>query len=931
MAFAQVRTKATQSQKYSFNGIMVPYQYANYDIDKILSQGLINLYHGITIGALEVGPDTPNAVADIYDHIRLNTPNTEIIMTEDPYDALGNVVRFLSSVDDSIGRDGDVLISTADYKMYKRENGLYSFKFQMQGGSGGVAVAAKWFFGSYVNNSIGSDGDLLILPTGALYKKISGSFVYQMTIAGPAGTSGSDGLNGTTIYLSSTDPYVGTGIKAGDLNIVDSAYLYSYSGNAWIFQGSIKGATGLKGDKGDIGDSPSMFVTDTYTNATGANGDILLNPVTFMFYKKIAGVWVYQSTMSTPEGSIWRHNTVVDNSIGKNGDWLLIDTGDAHEKVAGTYVFRVNIKGPIGLTGNVGAAGTDGTDGANGTNGTNGINGINGTDGAPGSKIYFLATVNNSIGIDGDVVISGSDIYQKDGGIYVLKGSTGSGDGTGSGFNDWIILENKSPIPMPSTYTKLSDIKKVDKLKDSLLYEDLGSIAIISGGWDFSIDVLNSSSCNMYLKITVGSDTLLEKYIQSESFSFRKYFFTEVDDTVEVFLYSENGGTIPIGGINLGLFNIKIPDITNAVGYEVLLSLPDYRYIYTTNTTNIIMPSDGSLSALTTTRPNSTPYSAISNILGVDTLSYRLTSQYIKIQGLSTAGLEYYGNIYDFTIGCFIKPIAIISATSFQIFTFQNDSSCGENSISVDDNGKIMLTSDMVSPCDGLGPTNTTSVRSIEMGVWSCITYSYQASTRTQNIFVNGELYVTYTVPRDLSSIQVNKLVINGVNNDSYGSSSSGDCWYADIRIKRGLFINSEFEVLPTLGQRNIPPTILIDPPSCGKINRKTVMASTSSTSLPMGTTLKNVDILDVELTSDTIIIIESALVDGKRVRLYIRQDSASANVYSISMTNLLFENMVLPEDIVYSTIAGEIDMIGLEYDSSRSKWMVLSFVKGVY
>ena len=677
MALIQIRTASTQSEEFAFNGILVPFSYAYYDVDKLLSQALINIYHGINIGALEVGPDSPNAVNDIYAHIQLNTPNTEIILTEDPYDALGNVVRFLAAKDDSIGRDGDILVVTTDYKMYKRENGVYVFKFQMQGGTG-VAVAAQWWFSTYINNSLGTDGDLLLLPTGALYKKVSGTYVYQMTIAGQPGADGIDGIDGTQIFLSTGGTYSGAA-NENDLNIVDSTDLYKRIGPDWIYIGSIKGDKGLKGDKGDPGDdgySPQFYVTDTYTNALGNDNDVLLNPVTFEIYKKVTGAWSYQATLDTPEGSIWRYNATVDDNLGKDGDWLLIAGGDVYERVGGTYTLKTNIKGDTGDTGATGPAGTDGTDGA---------------DGIDGSQIYFNPTVDDGIGQDGDILIVGIQAYKKVGGTYVYQGDVGT-EASGAGFLDWAIIENTAQITMTPSYVLETNIGEVDALATTTISISSGSVTVPIGGHQLKLALSAEVSCKFFVKVKVGLTTLLEKYVNAKTFTFDRYFYVDAATPVEVYFKSVESAQIPIGGMHLEILQIK----------------PD------------------------------------------------------------------------------------------------------------------------------------------------------------------------------------------------------GDV-------------------------TNIPSLIDIDETSCKRKNRIQINATTATTTLNLNSTEQYADIIDVNLLSDTTITVSNGLIDGKRLTIYVKQDDTTTRTYSFSTTNFLLDNLVALDDLVYSTELSAIDMIGLKYDLTQSKWKVLSYVKEVY
>lgn len=386
MSQIQIKTSSNLSSEFSTNGIFIPFSFTFYNTDLLSSHTLINIYHGIQIGSIDVSPLTPNATNDIYEKIRIEIPNTEIILTEDPYDALGNVMRFLSSKDDSIGRDGDVLFTTTDYKFYKRENGIYSFKFQMQGGSG-VAVAAQWHFSDIINNNIGVDGDLLLKTNGQIYKKVNGLYEYQLTISGSPGLPGTNGTNGTKIYISSGTTYTSAS-SDGDLNIVDSTDLYIKTNSVWTYVGKIKGEKGIKGDIGATLPAQEIRFLSSFDNTIGVDGDIIISSLDYKIYKKILGAYVYQTSFSTPEGSKWHYNQTVDNNIGKNDDFLLIENGSVYKKSGGIFSLQVNIKGQ---------------------------------DGTNGNSVLFNTSIDNNIGVNGDILFVGNNIYKKESGNYVLK------------------------------------------------------------------------------------------------------------------------------------------------------------------------------------------------------------------------------------------------------------------------------------------------------------------------------------------------------------------------------------------------------------------------------------------------------------------------------------------------------------------------------
>lgn len=83
------------------------------------------------------------------------------------------------------------------------------------------------------------------------------------------------------------------------------------------------------------------------------------------------------------------------------------------------------IHGRDGLNGKDGSNGLNGRNGLGGKNGVNGKNGLNGNDGLNGSQIYFVASVSDDFGFDGDLAILDKtlDILGKENGQWFKRGS----------------------------------------------------------------------------------------------------------------------------------------------------------------------------------------------------------------------------------------------------------------------------------------------------------------------------------------------------------------------------------------------------------------------------------------------------------------------------------------------------------------------------
>lgn len=94
----------------------------------------------------------------------------------------------------------------------------------------------------------------------------AGSFIVPQGEKGATGDKGATGARGNTIFNGSGAPSGNNALGAvsGDYYIDnDSLSLYSFNGTTWTNKGTLKGATGAKGDTGSIGAK----------GATGATGD----------------------------------------------------------------------------------------------------------------------------------------------------------------------------------------------------------------------------------------------------------------------------------------------------------------------------------------------------------------------------------------------------------------------------------------------------------------------------------------------------------------------------------------------------------------------------------------------------------------------------------------------------------------------------------
>ena len=263
---------------------------------------------------------------------------------------------------------------------------------------------------------------------------------------GATGQRGSAWYSGTAITGTATSGTVfsGSGITSA---LVNDMYLNTSTGAVykctkagaantatWAYAGSIKGATGAKGDKGDTGaQGPQGEKGETgATGPQGAKGDTGAAGTPGSKWYNGTGI----TGTSTTE-TIYSNSGV--SSARVNDMYLNTSTGAVYQcTVAGAasaakwkYVGSIKgakgdtgAQGPQGEKGATGAQGPQGEKGETGATGPQGAKGDTGAAGTPGSKWY------NGTGVTGTsttgTVFSGSGVSSARVGDMYLNTSTGA-------------------------------------------------------------------------------------------------------------------------------------------------------------------------------------------------------------------------------------------------------------------------------------------------------------------------------------------------------------------------------------------------------------------------------------------------------------------------------------------------------------------------
>ena len=130
---------------------------------------------------------------------------------------------------------------------------------------------------------------------------------------------------------------------------------------------------------------------------------------------------------------------------------------------------------------------------------------------------------------------------------------------------------------------------------------------------------------------------------------------------------------------------------------------------------------------------------------------------------------------------------------------------------------------------------------------------------------------------------------------------------------------------------RYVNPLIDTNQTSCSSKNIYTINTSSSNTVVPLDSSMADADIVYVNLSVSTSLSFALSSVDNKKVLIYIVQDPITPRLCTINTTNMVFNGFILSSDLVVSSTANDIDMLGIQYNQAESKWEVLSFLNNVF
>jgi hypothetical protein len=212
-----------------------------------------------------------------------------------------------------LGINGDLYINTANGGVYSKAAGSWTLELTITGAAG--AAGSQLLFGSGVpGGGTGSNGDVYLDTSGNgnLYKKVTGAWVLQVSIEGPAG------VNGATWSQGAGAPSNGSG-NNGDFYLrTSNANIYFKAAGVWTSIGSFIGPGGANGTNGTNGMNGSQFTTGTTVPTGGNAGDFYLRVSTGDIWSNIAGTWTQVANLSGAAASAGYQALTVSTGINTN-------------------------------------------------------------------------------------------------------------------------------------------------------------------------------------------------------------------------------------------------------------------------------------------------------------------------------------------------------------------------------------------------------------------------------------------------------------------------------------------------------------------------------------------------------------------------------------------------------------------------------------
>jgi len=316
-----------------------------------------------------------------------------------------------------LGNDNDSYIDTSTWNYYVKENGEWVLKGNIQGGQGQAGNSIS--ITSCVKTS---ENGLVDTYTITFSNGDTATFEVVNGAAGQAGANGSDGhtpvitigangnwfVDGVDTGTSAKGPQGETGADGNGIGsiIITNATATETTYRIVFTNGSYYDytvANGINGQDGADGTCMRTGETDP-ANDLGGDGDSYINTVTWDYFVKEAGAWVFKGNIRGASGAAGAQgaagqNGVSVSSVNKTGSNGLVDTYTITYSDGSSTTFEVTN----------GAAGAQGAAGQNGNTILVGIGAPTGaTGGVDGDSYIDTATWNYYLKVSGNWELQGS-------------------------------------------------------------------------------------------------------------------------------------------------------------------------------------------------------------------------------------------------------------------------------------------------------------------------------------------------------------------------------------------------------------------------------------------------------------------------------------------------------------------------------------------
>ena len=469
-----------------------------------------------------------------------------------------------SAPSQGLGSNNDSYIDTATWNFYVKENGEWVLKGNLKGSQGQDGESI-----SVVSCVKTSENGLVDTYTITFSNGNTATFEVVNGAAGSAGAAGANGADGHTPvitigangnwFVDGTDTGVSaTGIQGqagADGNGISGIIITNATATETTFRITFTNgnhfdytvANGINGQDGADGTCMRTGETDP-ANDLGRDGDSYINTVTWDYFVKEAGAWVFKGNIKGASGAAGAQGAAGQN--GQNGVSVSSITKTGSNGLVDTYTITYSDGSSTTFEVTNGATGATGAQGAAGQNGNTILVGIGAPTGATG-------------GVDGDSYIDTAtwNYYLKVSGNWELQGNIQGAQGV-AGQNG-------------QDGRGIASITKTGPAADGLTYTY--TITYTDGSEPYVFTVTNGKNGTAVL---TGVDNPTDQGVDGDSY---------INTTSWDYFVKENGSWVKKGNIK----GVSIVSIVRTDGDGSAGTVDTYTITYSNGTTSTFTVTNG--------------------------------------------------------------------------------------------------------------------------------------------------------------------------------------------------------------------------------------------------------------------------------------------------------------------------------------------------